>query len=203
MNSGKAISTTRQLLDRLTETFSGTVAARLWDGSTWQSREDGTASFTLVLQHPGAARAMFWPFGTLALGESYIFNDFDIEGDTLAFADWLAHLMTAPQKIALLDQFRMLMQLLSLPNRKNPRNRAYAGRPASGKNSLASDSTSIEYTYDRPTELYREFLDPSMQYTCGYFADADEDLDVAQERKMDYICRKLRLKAGERFVDFG
>jgi cyclopropane-fatty-acyl-phospholipid synthase len=51
--------------------------------------------------------------------------------------------------------------------------------------------------------VYALFLDKNLQYTCGYFAHVDEDLDVAQERKMDYICRKLRLRAGERFVDFG
>src|SRR5262245_46865598 len=42
-----------------------------------------------------------------------------------------------------------------------------------------------------------------MQYTCGYFARPDEDLNAAHERKLDYVCRKLRLQPGERFVDFG
>jgi len=42
-----------------------------------------------------------------------------------------------------------------------------------------------------------------MQYTCGYFADESETIDQAQERKLDYICRKLRLKPGERLIDFG
>ncbi len=42
-----------------------------------------------------------------------------------------------------------------------------------------------------------------MQYTCGYFADANESIDQAQERKLDYVCRKLCLKPGERLIDFG
>jgi cyclopropane-fatty-acyl-phospholipid synthase len=42
-----------------------------------------------------------------------------------------------------------------------------------------------------------------MQYTCAYFSSRDEDLDTAQRRKMDYICRKLRLKPGERLLDIG
>jgi cyclopropane-fatty-acyl-phospholipid synthase len=42
-----------------------------------------------------------------------------------------------------------------------------------------------------------------MQYTCAYYHSADEDVDVAQERKLDYICKKLRLKPGERLMDFG
>ena len=37
-----------------------------------------------------------------------------------------------------------------------------------------------------------------MVYSCGYFEKPDEDLDTAQERKLDYICRKLRLRRGDR-----
>jgi cyclopropane-fatty-acyl-phospholipid synthase len=42
-----------------------------------------------------------------------------------------------------------------------------------------------------------------MVYSCGYFAHPDEDIDAAQERKLDYICRKLRLKPGDRLLDIG
>jgi cyclopropane-fatty-acyl-phospholipid synthase len=42
-----------------------------------------------------------------------------------------------------------------------------------------------------------------MQYSCGYFANPDDDIHAAQEHKLDYICRKLRLKPGERLIDFG
>ncbi|HIC89551.1 MAG TPA: class I SAM-dependent methyltransferase, partial [Anaerolineae bacterium] len=40
-------------------------------------------------------------------------------------------------------------------------------------------------------------------YSCGYFPTGKEDLDTAQELKMDYICRKLQLKPGERLLDIG
>ena len=42
-----------------------------------------------------------------------------------------------------------------------------------------------------------------MVYSCAYFATPEEDLDSAQERKLDYICRKLRLCRGERLLDIG
>ena len=32
-----------------------------------------------------------------------------------------------------------------------------------------------------------------MVYTCAYFHSPDKALDTAQERKVDYVCRKLRL----------
>ena len=42
-----------------------------------------------------------------------------------------------------------------------------------------------------------------MVYSCAYFATPDDDLDTAQQQKLDYICRKLRLQPGERLLDIG
>ena len=42
-----------------------------------------------------------------------------------------------------------------------------------------------------------------MVYSCAYFHSADDSLDVAQEAKLDLICRKLRLKPGDRLLDIG
>lgn len=42
-----------------------------------------------------------------------------------------------------------------------------------------------------------------MQYSCGYFPTGEEDLDAAQAKKIEHICRKLRLKSGERLLDIG
>jgi cyclopropane-fatty-acyl-phospholipid synthase len=54
-----------------------------------------------------------------------------------------------------------------------------------------------------PGEFYALWLDERMVYSCAYFAAPEEDLDNAQERKLDYICRKLRLRPGERLLDIG
>jgi cyclopropane-fatty-acyl-phospholipid synthase len=47
------------------------------------------------------------------------------------------------------------------------------------------------------------WLDRNMVYSCAYFETGEEDLDTAQEQKLDYICRKLRLRRGERLLDIG
>jgi cyclopropane-fatty-acyl-phospholipid synthase len=52
-------------------------------------------------------------------------------------------------------------------------------------------------------EFYQLWLDRRMVYSCAYFASGQETLDEAQEAKLDLICRKLRLRAGERFLDIG
>src|SRR5690606_29084838 len=40
-----------------------------------------------------------------------------------------------------------------------------------------------------------------LQYTCAYYADPAMTIEQAQQAKMHHVCRKLRLKAGERVVE--
>jgi len=56
--------------------------------------------------------------------------------------------------------------------------------------------------YDLGNDLYRVMLDRRMVYTCGYWKEA-ETLDAAQEAKLDLVCRKIGLKAGDRVLDVG
>ncbi|MCB9285402.1 MAG: cyclopropane fatty acyl phospholipid synthase [Lewinellaceae bacterium] len=56
--------------------------------------------------------------------------------------------------------------------------------------------------YDLGNDLYMSFLDPYNQYTCGYFKDT-EDLNVAQEQKLELICKKLQLSEKDRVLDIG
>lgn len=59
-----------------------------------------------------------------------------------------------------------------------------------------------EEHYDLGNDLYESFLDKNFQYSCAYFKNTDS-LDVAQEQKMDLICRKLNLKKGDKVLDIG
>jgi len=56
--------------------------------------------------------------------------------------------------------------------------------------------------YDLSPELYLAMLDKRMIYSCGYWPNA-QDLDQAQEAKLDLICRKLGLQAGMTLLDIG
>lgn len=56
--------------------------------------------------------------------------------------------------------------------------------------------------YDIGNKLYRFMLDKRMAYTCGYWKNAD-DLDQAQENKLDLICRKIKLQPGQHVLDMG
>ncbi len=65
------------------------------------------------------------------------------------------------------------------------------------------DARAIAHHYDVSNEFYALFLDPLMVYTCAYYRDPDGTLEQAQADKLDLVCRKLRLAAGESLLDIG
>ncbi|MBC7243218.1 MAG: class I SAM-dependent methyltransferase [Anaerolineae bacterium] len=174
---------------------------RLWDGTAWGPEEGQPARFTIVLKHPGALRAMFWPPEELTMAEAYIYDDFDIEGDiesVFRLADpLLAKSWTVAEK-AVLGRL-----LLKLPDERMPRAGRQAARVRGRRHSKTRDQQAISYHYDVSNDFYALWLDKNMVYSCAYFHSPEDDLDTAQERKLDYICRKLRLRPGERLLDIG
>jgi cyclopropane-fatty-acyl-phospholipid synthase len=178
-------------------------SVRLWDGTTWQSRPEASepARFTLVLQHPGALRAMLLPPSELNLGEAYIYNDYDVEGNLAGAFEMGDYLMD--EQWGKMAQARFGKRLLSLPRTGQTRPRDVAAKLHGSLHSKERDRRAVTYHYNRSNDFYALWLDRRMVYSCAYFASPDDDLDTAQERKLEYICRKLRLRPGERLLDIG
>ena len=59
-----------------------------------------------------------------------------------------------------------------------------------------------EKHYDIGNDIFVAMLDPYMNYSCGYWEEA-QDLTKAQEHKMEMICRKLQLERGMHVLDVG
>jgi len=170
---------------------------RLWDGSTWGAVEQ--PRFTLVLKHPEALRRMFLDPSELAIGEAYINDDFDIEGDIQAAFDLADYLLGQEHSFAKTTALSRWLRKLPRSSRSRTGPQLVTPR-ASGKD---YDRQAISYHYDLPAEFYALWLDRRMVYSCAYFTRPEEDLETAQEHKLDYICRKLRLRGGERLLDIG
>lgn len=62
--------------------------------------------------------------------------------------------------------------------------------------------TVAEQHYDAGNDLFQVMLDKNMQYTCGYWEKA-ENLDKAQEAKLELICKKLQLQKGMKVLELG
>lgn len=59
-----------------------------------------------------------------------------------------------------------------------------------------------EQHYDAGNDIFEAMLDSRMIYSCGYWEKAD-NVEQAQYDKLDMICRKLKLRAGESLLDIG
>jgi cyclopropane-fatty-acyl-phospholipid synthase len=70
-------------------------------------------------------------------------------------------------------------------------------------NDVRAARDNVHHHYDLGNDFYRLWLDREMVYTCAYFPTPAATLEEAQVAKMDLICRKLRLKPGERVVEAG
>jgi cyclopropane-fatty-acyl-phospholipid synthase len=190
-----------QLLESLTADYPRrNFAVRLWNGETWGNVKD--PRFTMVLKHPGALRRMLLGANQLTLGEAYIYDDFDVEGNleaALEFGDYLvAH------ELELTEKLRLAGLLLRLPHGDY----RHEGQPPAlrlhGKlHSKPRDRKAIAYHYDLSNDFYQLWLDRRMVYSCAYFRQGDEDIDTAQAQKLDYLCRKLRLRPDETLLDVG
>ena len=194
------VAPTLDLLSAVFANYPGRdFAIRLWDGTLWQPPGSAGQRFTIVLNDPSALRRMFFPPTERKLGEAYMFGDFEIEGELYAAIDLARYLW---EGWSLSDTLRFAPKLLRLPSRDSGRNDQIANL-SGNRHSVKRDMQAIQYHYDVSNEFYQLWLDEKMVYSCAYFQDPTESIDAAQSRKLDYICRKLRLKEGERLLDIG
>lgn len=70
-------------------------------------------------------------------------------------------------------------------------------------NTLSGSRRNITEHYDLGNDFYQLFLDPQMAYSCAYFLREEDSLETAQTQKFDLICRKLRIKPGDRILEIG
>lgn len=170
---------------------------RFWNGSTWGREEH--PRFTLVFRRPTAVHAFLASPDELSLGESYLRDDFDIEGEIEGAIELAAYLVDHGHGAA---PHPFLATAFGRPVSREVSGRLPA-RLEGVVHSLERDRKAIHYHYDLPPEFYALWLDRRMVYSCAYFATPEDELDAAQERKLDYICRKLRLRPGESLLDIG
>jgi cyclopropane-fatty-acyl-phospholipid synthase len=174
-------------------------AVEFWDGSRWDAEPGQFCRFTWHIHHPGVLRALFRSERQVALGEAFIYGDFDVSGDLLAIfpvAEYLEQKHFGPGRKLLLASM-----LLGLPSQL--RDEEVRVELRGRTHSKTRDRQAVSFHYDVSNEFYKLWLDPAMVYSCGYFKSPEDTLETAQAQKLDHVCRKLRLRPGERLLDIG
>ncbi len=198
-----AVSRCRVVLNALFgEPSQRSFDVKFWDGAVDRGAR---APFTLVLNRPAALRRMLLPPNEMSIVESYIAGDVDIDGSMEAgsnLAEAIGGRLRSPLAVA-----RLVRLVLGLPGQAEDDladiRFPEQARQLGPRHTPVRDAAAIHYHYDVGNEFYRLWLDKRMVYSCAYFRSAEDSLDEAQEAKLDLICRKLRLKPGERLLDIG
>jgi cyclopropane-fatty-acyl-phospholipid synthase len=79
----------------------------------------------------------------------------------------------------------------------------YLARRFMQQNGLARSERNVAHHYDLSGAFYDLFLDADKQYSCAFFEQPSDTLEVAQLNKKRRIAAKLALKAGQRVLDIG
>ncbi|MDM7850878.1 SAM-dependent methyltransferase [Pseudochrobactrum kiredjianiae] len=186
-----------RIIRTVLETLRPAINVELWDG-TCIGNYDGPS---LVINDPTIVRQMILKPNYDTLIDIWVSGRIDIKNGTIFDVANTKIDGKLKQKLKDLPKWKLLKDLPAL---------VFAGKPAvpqaiDGKAPFVSGSNkdAISHHYDVSNAFYKLFLDERMVYTCGYFTNWDNDIHRAQKDKLELICRKLRLKSGDRLLDIG
>ena len=137
---------------------------------------------TVVIHNRAALFDLAWQ-PEIAFGDGYAAGRIDVEGELVAL---LGELFRAKPEA---DEPSPAM--------------AWLRRVFDPPNALRQSRNNIHHHYDIGNAFYELWLDREMVYTCAYFATPTATLEEAQIAKMEHVCRKLRLRPGERVIEAG
>jgi len=174
----------QDLVDSLGQRVGTAFAVVTPDGVSYRTGR-GDARFRIVFHTDAALLATFLR-GHNGLLEAYFDQAVDVEGDFGAA-------MAAGMASGFDTQFNAVSGIENNLHELRHSNRS----PEQAKSNARAH-------YGLGTDFYRHWLDePLMMYTCGYWSEDARTLEEAQRRKIDHVCRKIRLARGERFIDIG
>jgi cyclopropane-fatty-acyl-phospholipid synthase len=126
--------------------------------------------------------------GSLGLSESYVEGAWDCD-------DLVTLTRIAARNVGALDTARKLLAPLLVPLQR-------AGSWLA-RNTPARARKQIAAHYDLGNELFSQFLDRTMMYSCAVFESPESTLEEASLAKLERICRKLRLTPDDHVLEIG
>lgn len=173
----------------------------LWNGEEITNLRDGEPEFRVIIKSPLAISKFLKTPSDLHIPEAYFDDLFDMDGDL----DDLVRAGIELSKINLTlgEKLRLGSKLFSMKINSAAGIKHQKYQRKGNKYSIESDKNAISYHYDLPTDFFRLWLEENMVYSGAYFSEENASLNDAQHYKMDYICRKLSLKPGEKLLDIG
>ena len=204
--SEKQLAAIKSLIQELGERLDIDAFVALWDGSRIPLGKDASGPLEIGISSPGTIGALLrWP--TLDnIIRHYVEKKLDLRGGTLLDLGRQLNRDGRSGKGRGLEARRLARKLtpcLLAPTDKATDQGGFAGEITGRARKTDDNKDYIQFHYDLSNDFYALFLDPEMVYSCAYFTDWSNTVDQAQLDKLEMICRKLRLKPGERMLDVG
>ena len=179
----------RAVLSRLEGLETGQIIITEGDEQTAYGRctEDFPEAVTLRVQRPRFYSDIAFG-GSVGAGEAYI-------NGLWATDDLTSLLRILLRNRAVLEKMDKGFALLSRPLQKAVH--------ALNRNTRRGSRKNIAAHYDLGNDFYQLWLDPKMMYSSAYFDTPHTSLDAAAVAKLDRICRKLNLSAGDSLMEIG
>jgi len=174
-------------------------AIEFWDGSSLPSTNGGGPTFR-VQSRNAVAHALRAP-GQLGIGRAYVTGDIaldDLDAAMQVVTNW------QPPPVERKDQAKLALAALRAAGPMLPPSPPAAElRPKGRLHTLTRDARAVRHHYDLPPEFFELFLGETMTYSCAIFSHGATTLEDAQRTKLDMVCTKLNLQAGQRVLDVG
>jgi cyclopropane-fatty-acyl-phospholipid synthase len=190
--SGPIAAAAAVIADRLLRRAAARLPLRLvYPDGTVVGAADPTAP-TLTIHQPAALARRIGRYGLIGFGESYMAGEWssaDLTAVLTVFATSVADLVPGT-----------LQRLRPLAPAFRPRWRG-AGRDRARRN--------VAEHYDLSNDLFAEFLDETMTYSCALFSElpartpGPEGLAAAQQRKIDRLLDAAGVQHGSRVLEIG
>jgi cyclopropane-fatty-acyl-phospholipid synthase len=126
--------------------------------------------------------------GSLGLGEGYVDGLWDCD-------DLVALARIAALNVGALDRLRRAFAPVLIPVQRSARWLA--------RNTPGRSREQIAAHYDLGNELFSQFLDPTMMYSCAVFESPSATLEEASLAKLERVCAKLELRPEDHVLEIG
>ncbi len=181
---------------------------RLWDGSRLPLGSAPNSNLEIKISSPAVIGTILRKPTLDTIIAQYVEKGLDFSGGTLVDIGREVNKRDKALKVRGLDALKIGRSLTPFLFEKGDaavsQDQGFAGDiKGKKKRSGAENKDYIQFHYDLSNDFYALFLDPEMVYSCAYYTDWSNDVAQAQRDKLEMICRKLRLKPGERFLDIG
>lgn len=179
---------------------------RLWDGSRLPLGQAPTSELEITIASPGVIGAILRKPVLDTIIQQYVEKGIDFSGGTLVDVGQQLQAGNKSLKLKVGDVAKLVVKLSPFFFAKADKGKdgfGFSGEITGKSRKTADNKDYIQFHYDLSNDFYALFLDPAMVYSCAYYTDWSNGVEQAQADKLEMICRKLRLKPGERMLDIG